>query len=77
VQKVFQRSEQEGLISGVKVCQAAPSISHLLFADDSLNLIRANREDATQLKHILELYERCLGQMINKTKSAILFSRNM
>lgn len=60
----------------MKICPATPSISHLLFADDSLILARANREEATQLQNILELYERCSGQMINWSKLAAFFSTN-
>ena len=29
-----------------------------------------------QLQHILELYERCSGQMINRAKSVVLYSKN-
>ena len=39
-------------------------------------LIKANRENATQLQRILELYERVSGQTINKDKSTMLFSAN-
>jgi hypothetical protein len=60
----------------VKVCHNAPSVSHLLFADDSLILIRATEGDAKQLQDILDLYESVSGQMINKAKSVVLFSRN-
>lgn len=60
----------------MKVCPQAPSVSHLLFADDSLILIRATEGDAVQLQDILDLYESCSGQMINKGKSAVLFSKN-
>jgi hypothetical protein len=56
----------------VKICHRAPSISHLLFADDSLILVRANGEDATKLHGILDLYAECSGQVINKEKSAIM-----
>jgi hypothetical protein len=73
---LLSRAEENGLISGVKICRNAPSISHLLFADDSLILVQAKGEDANQLRGILELYEQCSGQMINKSKSAILFSPN-
>ena len=58
---LLNKAEEGGLISGVRICRNAPSISHLLFADDSLILIRANREDATQFQGILELHERCSG----------------
>lgn len=64
------------MIVRVKICPSAPSASHLLFAADSLILIRATREDATQLQSILDLYESCSGQMINKEKSAVLCSTN-
>jgi hypothetical protein len=32
---MLKKGEQDGLLAGVKVCNSAPSISHLLFADDS------------------------------------------
>jgi hypothetical protein len=63
---LLQEAERDGRIAGVKVCHSAPSVSHLLFADDSLVLIRANGGDAQHLQDILILYERCSGQMINK-----------
>jgi hypothetical protein len=39
-------------------------------------MICAKREDAMQLQSILDLYEACSGQKINKAKSAVRFSRN-
>jgi hypothetical protein len=45
---LLNKAEEDGLISGVKICRNAPSISHL-FANDSLILIRAKGEDASQL----------------------------
>jgi len=73
---LLRKAETIGEIGGVKICQGAPSISHPLFADDSLILVRANGEDATKLQSILDLYAECLGQVINKEKSAIMFSKN-
>lgn len=72
---LLKKGEADGLIAGVKICHSAPSISHLLFANDSLILIRANEGDCRQ--NILQLYEECSGQAINKAKLAILFSKNM
>jgi len=73
---LLNQAEEEGRIEGEKVCQNAPSVSHLLFADDSLILFRANRDDALQLQRILDVYEECSGQTINRDKSAIMFSPN-
>lgn len=73
---LLKKGEREGLLVGVKICSGAPSISHLLFAADSLILIQATEGDCGHLQTILQLYEDCLGQMINKAKSAILFSQN-
>lgn len=73
---LLKQSEENGALKGVRVCPGAPSVSHLLFADDSLILFRANRGDAQQLQRILRIYEECSGQVINKEKSAIMFSTN-
>jgi len=73
---LLRKGEEDGLLAGVRICHNAPSISHLLFADDSLIMIRANEGDCAHLQEVLQLYEDCSGQMINKAKSAILFSKN-
>lgn len=58
---------------GITICDNAPSITHLLFADDTLLLLKANRENASYLRrHVLQVYEECSGQMINKDKSSFL-----
>jgi hypothetical protein len=69
-------AEVNGRISGVKICQTAPTVTHLFFADDSILLIKADNEEALALREILELYENCSGQCINAEKSAIMFSKN-
>jgi hypothetical protein len=55
---------------------AAPSFNHLLFADDSLVLIKATSESARTLQNVLQLYEMCSGQTINFDKSSVMFSEN-
>lgn len=73
---LLRKTEEEGRLQGIKVCHNATSVSHLLFADDSLIPCRANRGDAQNLQTILTLYEEFSGQMINKEKFAIMFSSN-
>ena len=48
----------------------------MFFADDSLILMRTRESDAQELRHVLEVYERASGQVINKDKSSIMFSPN-
>jgi hypothetical protein len=65
------------MIQGIKICNGAPSVTHLLFADDSLILMKANASSAQHLQYVLELYEAYSGQKINKDKSSVMFSKNV
>ena len=73
---LLHEAERVGNMEGVTICEDAPSITHLLFADDSLLLLKVNDGNANHLRHVLQLYEECSGQVINKVKSLILFSKN-
>ena len=48
--------EETGNLTGVKVCRGAPTVSHLLFADDSLILMKAENNNATSLRRALDEY---------------------
>uniref|UniRef100_A0A8R7QUJ5 Reverse transcriptase domain-containing protein n=1 Tax=Triticum urartu TaxID=4572 RepID=A0A8R7QUJ5_TRIUA len=69
-------AQRRGLISGVKICSNAPAVSHLLYADDSMLLLKASSEEVAALRGVLDLYEQCSGQCINTEKSATMFSPN-
>jgi hypothetical protein len=73
---LIQDAERRGKFSGVCICPAAPRVTHLFYADDSLLLMKANKEEAEELRRIPALYENCSGQCINTEKSAVMFSRN-
>ena len=60
---------------GIRVAPSAPKVSHLLFADDSLLLFKANRENAETVKNVLDLYCRASGQQVNLEKSLIHFAK--
>lgn len=58
----------EGRVSGCKVCEKAPVISHLLFADESFLFFKANKNESLAIKSILNKYEEMSGQAVNYQK---------
>uniref|UniRef100_A0A803QNQ9 Reverse transcriptase domain-containing protein n=1 Tax=Cannabis sativa TaxID=3483 RepID=A0A803QNQ9_CANSA len=61
---------------GISISRSAPTISHLLFADDSLLFTKVTPSTAMEIKDILNLYNLATGQSVNFNKSSILFSPN-
>lgn len=61
---------------GVKVARWSPSINHLFFVDDSLVFYGANTTEWKVIKRLLDIYEKVLGQGINKQKWGIFVSSN-
>ena len=73
--KMFVRAENEKTIQGVRVAKMAPSVSHLSFADDSFIFSEATLSETREVKEILDDYCEISSQLINFSKSAILFSK--
>ena len=74
---IIHKAKSQSQITGLRVTRAAPSISYLFFADDSLIFTKATIEECNAMLQILQTYEKALGQVINFEKSAILFSPNV
>ena len=66
--------EATGNIQGVKVFREAPFVSHLLFADDSLVLMKSDGSNASSLRRALHDYCAASGQLVSEAKSSIFFS---
>ncbi|KAL8114965.1 hypothetical protein AgCh_021696 [Apium graveolens] len=64
-------------LTGVKICKQAPTINHMLFADDSYVYCKANKEEADKVRELLGSFERATGQQVNYGKSSIFFSSNV
>ncbi|XP_024196188.1 uncharacterized protein LOC112199393 [Rosa chinensis] len=75
--RLISFEEDQGRLNGVKICTAAPSISHLFFADDSFIFCKAESDQVQAVKDVLRRYEAVSGQEVNLQKSAISFSRNV
>ncbi|KAG7543566.1 Endonuclease/exonuclease/phosphatase [Arabidopsis thaliana x Arabidopsis arenosa] len=69
------KSQAEGKMVGVRVSRKSPRVNHLLFADDTMFFCRAKEKDCLEFLKILRKYEQASGQLINKHKSSIFFSK--
>lgn len=67
----------EGPIHGARICNAAPTVTHLLFADDSFLFFCANHVETETIKNLLNAYEKVSGQSVNFQKSGIHFSSDV
>lgn len=63
-------------IQGFSICQNGPKLTHLFFTDDCLIFCRSTLEECNKIQELLAYYEVALGQMINKEKITLFFSRN-
>lgn len=73
---LIRRYESRGWLHGCKVAQGAPSVTHMLFADDSYLYCRATPDEANHVRELLKKFERASGQQVNLQKSSIFFSTN-
>ncbi|XP_062010699.1 uncharacterized protein LOC133727086 [Rosa rugosa] len=74
---LLQKKQRDGLLSGIELCRDAPSVNHLLFADDSMLYANACLEDCYQIQDVIETYGRASGQLVNFNKSSVVFSKNV
>lgn len=53
------------------------SVSHIIFADDLMVFLKADKKNARGLKHIMEEFTALSGLSVNPLKSAIYFGGNV
>ena len=73
----IKKAERVKQLIGMKVARACPTISHLLFVDDSLFFCKVNKEECQTILRILKDYEAVSGQQINFQKSSIQFGHKI
>ena len=73
----IKKAERGQQLTGMKVARAYPSISHLLFADDSLFFCTAQKEECQTILRILKEYDAVSGQLVNFDKSSIQFGHRI
>ncbi|XP_015941361.1 uncharacterized protein LOC107466866 [Arachis duranensis] len=70
---LMEKARRDRLISGIRLAQSAPVITHLLFAYDCIIFAGAEEEEIFQLIQILNKYTEASGQRINTEKSGLIF----
>lgn len=74
---MLTRMEMEGRLHGISMARSAPSVTHLLFADNSYVFFKANQMEAKNIKDLLSNYGKASGQYVNFDKSLVGFSTNV
>ncbi|KAM6597412.1 uncharacterized protein LOC133034387 [Cannabis sativa] len=73
---LIKRYESRCLLRGCRVARGAPSVTHMLFADDSYFFCQAYPDAAARVITLLRTFEKASGQQVNLDKSLISFSTN-
>ena len=76
LEAILRKAANDGEINGFSLCRRGPKITHLFFADDCLLFCRATLVECEKRKNTLNIYEATSGQMVNKDKIALFYSRN-
>ena len=70
---LLRHYESLGQTEGLKVCRRAPSITHLLFADDSLLFFRANQGQATAAQNVLNIFQKVYRTAVESEQVFFVF----
>jgi len=77
VVSLLNHAENQGKITRMRVARASPSVSHLLFADDSLFFCKAEPRECEEVMKVVRKYEKASGQCINFDKFSLLFGKRI
>ena len=72
---MFERQFALGNLHGVRMNVTGPAISHMMFADDIMIFAKANRKEVEVVDDCLKSYCQWSGQLINRDKSGLFFSK--
>jgi hypothetical protein len=72
---LLRQAQVEHQLAGVSFGRGGPTITHLLFADDSVVFLGATNESMAALKSVLQQYQVSSGQKVNFQKSSIFFGK--
>ncbi|XP_060968349.1 uncharacterized protein LOC133035923 [Cannabis sativa] len=71
-----RKFEERKWLHGCKVANGAPSVSHMLFADDSFLYCKATNGEMNRVLQLLRMFAIATGQRVNFGKSSSFFRTN-
>jgi hypothetical protein len=74
--RIIENQFNGGGLSGVKASIGSPAITHVMYADDIVIFSKATRNEASNLNHCIEKYCKWSGQLVNRNKSGLFFSKH-
>ena len=74
---LLNHAEIQGKITGMRVTRACPSVSHLLFADDSIFFCKVEPRECEEVMKVVRIYDKASGKCINFDKSSLLFGKRI
>lgn len=74
---LIHKYEVNQWLHGVKICRNAPTVTHMLYADDIYVYCKADTNEAGRVLELLGTYEKASRQKVNKDKSSVFFSTNV
>ncbi|KAF7834725.1 ribonuclease H [Senna tora] len=72
-----KKQEDAKLWRGVKIGRRSTTLSHLMYADDTLLFFEANDHNCRAIKHVINEYANLAGQQMNTSKPFLVFSPNI
>lgn len=75
--EALKSAAESSQINGCRICNSAPAVTHLLFADNNFLFFKANGIEARAIKNLLNDYEDWSGQAVKYQKFTIFFSSNV
>jgi hypothetical protein len=73
--RLIDRDQAAGSISGVKMGRGGPNFTNVMFADDIMLFSKASNRDVNALNNCLVKYCTWSGQLINRSKFGIHFTK--
>lgn len=74
---LLQAKSFDGSLPGIEICEQAPAVNHLLFADDNMLYAKASTQACNMIQEVIEIYSRASSQVVSMAKSYVVFSKNV